>query len=90
MPYILPEKRKPIDDALIWVEPHLKCAGDFNYAITRLVHLYLKQKVSYARINEMVGMLDCCKMELYRKVAGPYEDEKIEQNGDMDVLNVGS
>lgn len=30
---------------------------------------------------ELLGMLDCCKAEYYRKYAAPYEDQKEEQNG---------
>ena len=31
----------------------------------------------------MVGVLECAKLELYRRMAAPYEDEKIEDNGDV-------
>jgi len=30
-----------------------------------------------------VGVLECAKMELYRRVAAPYEDKKKEENGDV-------
>ena len=34
-------------------------------------------------------MLECAKLELYRRVAAPYEDEKIDQNGDVyDVVKI--
>ena len=31
----------------------------------------------------MIGALECCKQEYYRAVVGPYEDIKIEENGDV-------
>jgi hypothetical protein len=37
----------------------------------------------YYHINKAVGVLECIKMEFYRRVAAPYEDTKIEQNGDV-------
>ena len=30
-----------------------------------------------------MGVLECCKLEFYRRVAAPYEDIKIEENGDV-------
>jgi hypothetical protein len=29
----------------------------------------------------MIGALECCKLELYRMMAAPYEDDKIAENG---------
>jgi hypothetical protein len=59
-------------------------AGELNYLITTLVDDFLLDKgKSYASINEAIGALECCKLELYRRVAAPYEDEKIDQNGDV-------
>lgn len=59
--------------------------GELNYAITRLVDEYLIQKggIRYAHLNEVVGALECAKLELYRRVAAPYEDQKIAEAGDV-------
>jgi hypothetical protein len=32
-------------------------------------------------------MLECCKLELYRKIAAPYEDIKIQENGDVLIIH---
>jgi hypothetical protein len=59
-------------------------AGELNYALTLVVKAYLAKKgMTYATINDVVGALDGCKMEFYRRVAAPYEDLKIIQNGDV-------
>jgi len=60
-------------------------AGELNYAITRIVDQYLVDKggVRYAHLNEVVGALECAKTELYRRLAAPYEDEKIREAGDV-------
>lgn len=56
-------------------------AGNLNYAITKLIDsLY---DLRYSEINEAVGALECAKLELYRRVAGPYEDLKAIENGDV-------
>ena len=59
-------------------------AGELNYVITTLLIGYLHSKgLSYQNINEVVGVLECAKQELYRRVVGKYEDQKIAQNGDV-------
>ena len=60
-------------------------AGELNYAITRIVDQYLVDKggVRYAHLNEVVGALECAKLEVYRRLAAPYEDEKIREAGDV-------
>ena len=32
-------------------------------------------------------MLECCKLEYYRKVAAPYEDQKEFENGAVEANN---
>lgn len=62
--------------------------GQLNYAISKLVHLYLKGLgVKYARINEAVGVLECAKLELYRMIAAPYERIKRDENGPVSGLD---
>lgn len=64
-------------------------AGELNYAVTRLVDAYLTRaaaregRTRYAHLNEAIGVLECAKLELYRRVAVPYEDEKIGESGDV-------
>ena len=59
-------------------------SGALNYCITKLVDDYLQRAgLNYASINEVIGVLECAKLELYRRIAAPYEDVKREQNGDV-------
>lgn len=59
-------------------------AGDLNFQITTLLITYIHQHgKSYNTLNEIVGALECAKLELYRRVVAPYEDEKIKVNGDV-------
>jgi hypothetical protein len=58
-------------------------AGEYNYIITRLANYFLAEKgLNYANVNELIGALECAKLELYRRVASPYEDKKLAENGD--------
>jgi hypothetical protein len=87
MPYIKIERR---DAILSGAEP--QDAGELNFAITTMVDKYVQNKgdLRYAHLNEAVGALECAKLELYRRVAGPYEDEKIKESGDVYGCNKGA
>jgi len=80
MPYVTAEARVRLDKG---GKP--ETAGELNYAITRLVDEYLVQKggLRYAHLNEVIGVLECAKLELYRRVAAPYEDKKLTETGDV-------
>lgn len=61
-------------------------AGALNYSITKVmstIHKERGRRISYDDQNTIVGMLECCKLEWYRRRVAPYEDEKIEENGDV-------
>jgi hypothetical protein len=42
-----------------------------------------KGTLRYAHLNEVIGALECAKLELYRRIAVPYEDQKITESGDV-------
>lgn len=82
MPYIKQENRLKFKSAAHFLGDTAETSGELNYVVTEITHRYLKKKgVSYAHINEVIGMLDCCRMELYRKIAAPYENGKEAENG---------
>lgn len=76
MPYIKAEDRAR-------AEHDPKTAGELNYAITMLVKGYVKEGLSYQRINDIMGALEGAKLEMYRRVAVPYENAKMAENGDV-------
>ena len=70
--------------------PTLMGPGDLNFAITALCHQYiLDRTASYKTINEVVGVLECAKLELYRQIASPYEDMKKNGSGPVSFLDGG-
>lgn len=78
MPYI--ELKRRID--LLHEDP--KNPGELNYEITMLLKSYFYANGGrYQQINDVLGALEGAKLEFYRKIAAPYEDEKIKQNGDV-------
>jgi hypothetical protein len=78
MPYVSQEKRVELDhpDFEGEVSP-----GELNYLISELINQYLGKDYNYSDINEAIGVLECAKLELYQRVATPYENIKREQNG---------
>lgn len=84
MPYIPQVHRAVIkdclkDDSLDWVPSN---AGDLNFVVSTFIANYIKTNgLKYAVVNEMIGALECAKMELNRVIIGPYEDIKIAENG---------
>jgi len=89
MPYITQEKRKDLD-GVIKVSHDPANAGELNYNITKLVHTYILEnpnKLNYDIINEVIGVLECAKLEMYRMIAGPYEDKKKNLNGNISELD---
>ena len=59
--------------------------GGLNYILTTTCLYYLKTKgESYQTYNDIIGALECCKLELYRRKISPYEDIKIKENGDVE------
>lgn len=89
MPYIAQPKRDVLDphiDGLLNALRELECddplnnmEGNLNYIITTLAKRTIAP--GYRGINDMVGMLECAKLELYRKIAAPYEDQKEFEHG---------
>lgn len=59
-------------------------SGELNYLVTLLCDEYLNwHGLKYSHINDVIGVLECAKMEMYRRIAAPYEDQKINENGDV-------
>lgn len=61
----------------------LDCAGNLNYTVTRICASLLAGKPSYSKVAIITGVLENVKQEFYRRVASPYEDRKIIENGDV-------
>lgn len=91
MPYITKNKRNYLDESIDGVrkaiaELELDFTGDnntegnLNYVISSLL-AKIYSRGNYQDVNDVVGLLECVKLEYYRKVAGPYEDIKEEENG---------
>lgn len=81
MPYIPQRRRNQIHDD-IQVQP--VNSGELNYKFTNIINDFLNyQGECYENYNAILGALEGAKLELYRRKIAPYEDKKIEENGDV-------
>lgn len=59
-------------------------AGELNYSLALEVDEYIETKgLSYQTLNDVAGVLTNLNLEVYRRMAAPYEDEKIRLNGEV-------
>lgn len=88
MPYIKKENRLKFDTLISNLSDEITCEGDLNYIITSLIHFeIIKKGKNYQVVNNLIGALECAKMELYRVIIGPYEDIKLKENGNVSRLD---
>jgi hypothetical protein len=81
VPYIKPERRQDLRE--YDYSPLPKTAGELNYVFARLIDRVLNNDPSYEDLNTVIGVLECCKEEVYRRIGGKMEDRKIIENGDV-------
>jgi hypothetical protein len=91
MPYIAADDRPQYEEVIVNLASavreattdHTKRAGHLNYIITRILLETYGRELRYWEHNEIIGMLECCKQEFYRRQTGPYEDACISKSGDV-------
>lgn len=93
MPYITQDLRDALDNEIKALGNAVQSLyfnrvdsrdGLMNYAITKLIlHVYPQESQNYHGYNEVMGMLDSCRSEYYRRAVAPYEESKIFSNGDV-------
>ena len=95
MPYVKNEYRYELSNSLNKLRNTIiklsekDVCGILNYVITDLLTVVPDQlndgTWNYSTINSAVGVLECAKQELYRRLAAPYEDKCINRNGDVSI-----
>lgn len=88
MPYIDQERRKVLDGFIKQLSARIASRGEFNYVLTCLAASELRG-LSYAELASLIGDIELVKMELWRRLVVPYEENKRKQNGDVFVSNEG-
>lgn len=88
MPYILPSERtkfnKVITDAIEALEQNGKFkVGELNFLVSSIIWELFRRNKSYQTANDIVGVLECVKLEAYRRQFADYEKLKCSENGDL-------
>jgi len=87
MPYVTPDDRKWIDPIIDKLVEELRngivTKGCMNYIVTRLMLAFVGTDPRYADYSDAVAVVECVKLELYRRHVAPYEDVQREKNGDV-------
>ena len=81
MPYISqdrrPELRPEAGRAAVSV-------GELTYQLVLVTVDYMVNRgLSFGSLSEAIAALECAKLELYRRIATPYEDAKRAEHGDV-------
>jgi len=94
MPYIKQEKRDELDPAIASLFVRLinlqlddesnNMEENLNYVFTKLLRQCYGE--NSGEINDAMGVLASVQLEFHRRVAVPYNDQKIYDNGDVDKI----
>jgi len=94
MPYINESARLELDSCIdnmveclvhgndVSNEEFTTLLGEINYTFSRVLTASMGN-ISYSKIAMITGVLENIKQEFYRRIAEPYEDKKIVENGDI-------
>lgn len=81
MPYISQSERDLVEDDGYLIPQD---AGGLCYVISSICGGYVRVKgLNYATLNGVLGALEGAKLEFYRRVVVPYEEQKLKENGDV-------
>lgn len=79
MPYLKNDAKDNLLD-----HPYPTSAGELNFLLTTMCRRYFNKSArNYEALNAIIGALECCKQEYYRRICVPYEQTKIDTNGDV-------
>lgn len=89
MPYITQDDRKLYEPELGVLNGSLEeqghTSGHVTYILYLIVARWFKLEPSYNTIAKIRGCLIGTLAEFDRRIAAPYEDKKIRENGDVDL-----
>lgn len=96
MPYIKKKNRRTYDHLIDHLAVQLNAldsndelSGELNYVLFRLAGLLCQddddRQVNYARLAVVSSAFTEAQAEFRRRVMVPYEDDKIKENGDVEL-----
>jgi hypothetical protein len=85
-PYIKKTEREKFRNEINCLNQRIENVGDLNYVITKLLLGYVHNNgEKYKTYNDVMGVMNCSNQEFYRRFISIYEDKKIAdiENGDI-------
>ena len=83
MPYIPKKRRKPLNRIVAKMHGlKMLINGELNYILFAFCVRHIDP--SYNNYKNFCGELRQCATEIERRLLAPYEDRKIEENGDVE------
>lgn len=83
IPYIKQEDRKVMDMIVKMMgDADVRANGDLNYVLFAFCKRHVD--LNYNSLKNYIGELRQCATEIERRILGPYEDDKIKTNKDVD------
>lgn len=78
MPYISPDNQNEFAALVKEISAaDIKTAGELNFLFTKLaVQFIATNGLRYQQMNDVMGAFEGAKMEFYRRVVAPYENQK--------------
>ncbi len=90
MPYITQDDRQefdgPTDELGLVLDEHGYVPGHVTYVLFMILARWFKKDPCYNTIASIRGCLAGLLSELDRRYFFPYEDNKIKENGDVDLM----
>jgi len=82
MPYVKQERRPDLNKVVIAMsEAKVVADGDLNYILFRFAKYHISP--GYNNYKNFLGELNEAAEEIRRRLLAPWEDMKIEENGDV-------
>jgi hypothetical protein len=82
MPYIKDKLiRGFLKDIVVSFISTFETKGNLNYFLFLIAKRTCK---NYEDYRNFIGEIESAKLEIYRRLVAPYEDKKIEENGDVE------
>jgi len=91
MPYTKQEDRtSEMKKSIGSLSREIKNKGDLNYVICQLTGMLILKTggMGYTNISNWIDGVHGAERELTRRLLNPYEDEKIEENGDVEAFEI--
>lgn len=82
MPFLSPMQKAEVNEKM--KEGRCLNEGELTYVLTKLIVTnWHSGEGNYAALCQIIGALECTKMQFFKEIVVPYEEKKKQLNGDV-------